>query len=134
MSIEKRRARRVLLNAPTTIQPLPSSEGAERGDGDGEALAGERFAAIVRDISVNGAFISGVPLALLTRVAFSFELPEFGVIEVQGLSLWRREVASHERDAGGGRVVSPPGFGILFEALPLDARVAIHKFIEGQRE
>lgn len=132
MSIEKRRARRVLLNAPTTIQPLAPSERAERGDGD--ALAGGRFAAIVRDISVNGAFIAGAPLALLTRVAFSFELPEFGVIEVQGLSLWRREVAAHERDAEGERIISPPGFGILFEALPLDARVAIHKFIEGQRE
>ena len=38
------------------------------------ATIGKRFPAVVRDLSTNGAFISGAPLPLLSRVALKFEV------------------------------------------------------------
>ncbi|WP_045118440.1 PilZ domain-containing protein [Haliangium ochraceum] len=92
-----------------------------------------KFEATVRDISVNGAFIAGEPLALLTRVSFSFDLPGYGTIDALGWSLWRRENECEGEGVDGSREILPRGFGILFEAMPLEARVAIQKFVQGRR-
>lgn len=136
MKHEKRRARRVLLNVPTVVQALAPADkamsmqaepGYERVTSSVQT-AGWSFPAVVRDISVNGAFIAGEPLPLLTRVQFTFPLEGYGEIDVLGWSLWRRE-ADCEVPGPEGVTVLPRGFGVLFEAIPLDARIAIHKFV-----
>jgi hypothetical protein len=140
VSHEKRQARRVLLNVPTLIKPLPPTEGPPAGVGEvyervmpNAQLVGRSFPAVVRDISVNGAFIAGEPLPLLTRVSFSFPLEGYGEIEALGWSLWRREQDYEVPDPMGITLVLPKGFGVLFEAIPLDARIAIHKFVNGTK-
>jgi hypothetical protein len=59
-------------------------------------------------------------------VAFSFVLEKFGQVEVLGWTLWRRsadcEVPVEGVDAP---VVLQAGFGVLFEAISLEARQAI---------
>jgi hypothetical protein len=137
---EKRQARRVLLNVPTVVRPLPSEGSPPPGvDGMYERvvssmdLVGKEFPAVVRDISVNGAFITGDPLPLLTRVSFSFSLEGYGQIDALGWSLWRREQDYEVPDPNGTDLILPRGFGVLFEAIPLDARIAIHKFVNGGR-
>jgi hypothetical protein len=140
VSYEKRQAHRVLLNSPTVIHPLPPADTAPPGvDHSYERvlpsahLVGQTFPAVVRDISVNGAFIAGEPLPLLTRVSFSFSLEGYGQIDALGWSLWRREHDTEVPDASGAMVILPKGFGVLFEAIPLDARIAIHKFVTSAR-
>lgn len=136
---EKRQARRVLLNVPTVVRPLPSEGPPPGSDGGYERvvstmdLIGKELPAMVRDISVNGAFIAGDPLPLLTRVSFSFPLEGYGQIEALGWSLWRREQDYEVPDPNGASLILPKGFGVLFEAIPLDARIAIHKFVNGGR-
>ncbi|HWN71086.1 MAG TPA: PilZ domain-containing protein [Haliangium sp.] len=128
-----------MLNVPTVIRPLPS-EGPPPGlEGSYERVVsrmdkiGQDFPAVVRDISVNGAFIAGEPLPLLTRVSFSFPLEGYGQIEALGWSLWRREQDYEVPDPNSTPLILPRGFGVLFEAIPLDARIAIHKFVNGGR-
>ena len=141
MSHEKRQAHRVLLNSPTVIHPLPPADTAPAAGLDrsyervqpNAHLVGQTFTAVVRDISVNGAFIAGEPLPLLTRVSFSFSLEGYGQIDALGWSLWRREHDTEVPDASGAMVILPKGFGVLFEAIPLDARIAIHKFVTSAR-
>lgn len=138
MKHEKRRARRVLLNVPTVVQALAPAGKAVSPEMDpsyervmpSDQAAGWSFPAVVRDISVNGAFISGEPLPLLTRVQFAFPLEGYGEIDVLGWSLWRRE-SDCEVPGPDGITILPRGFGVLFEAIPLDARIAIHKFVNG---
>jgi len=136
---EKRQARRVLLNVPTVVRPLPSEGPPPGAEGFYERvvsssdLIGKDFPAVVRDISVNGAFIAGEALPLLTRVAFSFPLEGYGQIDALGWSLWRREQDYEVPDPNGAALILPRGFGVLFEAIPLDARIAIHKFVNGGR-
>lgn len=141
MSYEKRQAHRVLLNSPTVIHPLPPADTAQGAGPDrsyervvpNAHLVGQTFPAVVRDISVNGAFIAGEPLPLLTRVSFSFSLEGYGQIDALGWSLWRREHDTEVPDASGSMVILPKGFGVLFEAIPLDARIAINKFVTSAR-
>jgi hypothetical protein len=136
---EKRQARRVLLNVPTVVRPLPSEGPPPGAEGNFERvvssmdLIGKDYPAVVRDISVNGAFIAGEPLPLLTRVSFSFPLEGYGQIDALGWSLWRREQDYEVPDPNGTALILPKGFGVLFEAIPLDARIAIHKFVNGGR-
>jgi hypothetical protein len=136
---EKRQARRVLLNVPTVVRPLPSEGSPPGGEGMYERVVstldmiGKEIPAVVRDISVNGAFIAGDPLPLLTRVSFSFPLEGYGQIDALGWSLWRREQDYEVPDPNGTALILPKGFGVLFEAIPLDARIAIHKFVNGGR-
>jgi hypothetical protein len=136
---EKRQARRVLLNVPTVVRPLPSEGPPKAAEEHFERVVssmdviGKDYPAVVRDISVNGAFIAGEPLPLLTRVSFSFPLEGYGQIDALGWSLWRREQDYEVPDPNGTALILPKGFGVLFEAIPLDARIAIHKFVNGGR-
>src|SRR5580765_1129073 len=41
---------------------------------------GKRFAGTVRDLSVNGCFVEGHPLPLLSRVAFVIDMPGFRTV------------------------------------------------------
>ena len=85
---------------------------------------GERFPAVLRDLSTNGAFIAGYPLPLLSRIGFTFTLEGFGRIEVLAWSLWRRQ-KDCEVPQDGQPLKLEAGFGVLFEAISLDARHAI---------
>lgn len=134
---EKRRALRVQLNVPTVIEPIgqpdvalhENLEKVYRRVAASKDRIGEKIPGVVRDLSTNGAFISGEPLPLLSRVAFTFHLEGFGQIDALGWILWRRtEDCEIPRD-GGDPAVLPKGFGVLFEAIPLDARLAIQKLV-----
>jgi hypothetical protein len=135
--LEKRRAQRISVNLPTIVevvgQPMVDlhenlARVYERVTCS-HAEIGKRFPGAIRDLSANGAFLAGEPLPLLSRLSFRFELPHFGNVEVLAWSMWRRTrecELPHER----GPVVLPRGFGVLFEAIPLDARVAIHQMVQ----
>jgi hypothetical protein len=74
----------------------------------------------------------GEPLPLLSRVAFSFELKDFGRIEAIGWTLWRRSEDCEIPCEGASPITLAKGFGILFEAIPLDARIAIHRMVQAE--
>jgi hypothetical protein len=135
---DQRRARRIAINVPTTVKVVGQTEIKlhdrlasvyERVTPPAER-AGESFPAMVRDLSTNGAFISGEALPLMSRVAFSFPLEGYGQVEALGWALWRRTSdVEIERD-DGSTITLPMGFGVLFEAVPLDARIAIHQLVD----
>ncbi|MEZ4367248.1 MAG: hypothetical protein R2939_13330 [Kofleriaceae bacterium] len=130
---ESRSARRFVVNAPAVVESIGQppvnlhanlasvyQRVAAAGDD-----AGRRFPAVVRDLSTNGAFISGEALPLLARVAIHFEVRGVGPIDAIGWVLWRRHADCEVPGPGGEMVTLPRGFGILFEAIPLDTRIAI---------
>lgn len=91
-----------------------------RVDAD-KASIGTKFPAIVRDLSTNGAFIQGDPLPLLSRVALKLDIQGVGTIDAIGWVLWQR-AADCEVPGGSGPITLPKGFGILFEAIPMETR------------
>jgi hypothetical protein len=90
---------------------------------------GNRTVGAIRDLSTNGAFITGPPLPLLSRVAITFTLEGHGPIEGVGWTLWRRTEDCEIPREDGSVARLPGGFGVLFEAIPIDARIAIHKMV-----
>ena len=92
--------------------------------------AKEKFPGHLRDLSTNGAFIAGSALPLLSRIAFSFDLQDFGRVEGIGWTMWRRSADCEVPREGDSPAKLPEGFGILFEAIPLDARLAIHRMVQ----
>ena len=63
--------------------------------------------------------------ASVSRVSFTFSLEGFGPVETIAWTLWRRtDECQIPRDVGEP-VVLAAGFGVLFEAISLDARQAI---------
>jgi hypothetical protein len=141
VTTERRRAQRIAVNFPTLVEKLghrdlhlhPSlAAHYERVHPDGENL-GLKFPASLNDLSTNGCFIAGPPLPLLSRVACAFTLPGYGQIEALGWVLWRRK-ADCEIPAESGAVTTlKAGFGLLFEAIPLDARLQIAKYIDSHQ-
>ncbi|HUJ61211.1 MAG TPA: PilZ domain-containing protein, partial [Kofleriaceae bacterium] len=94
-----------------------------RVDADKSSI-GTKFPAVVRDLSTNGAFISGAPLPLLARVAIKFEVKGIGPIDAIGWVLWQR-MDDCELPSAPTATMLPKGFGVLFEAIPMDTRAAI---------
>src|ERR1700712_3156628 len=95
---ELRRAARLVINAPAIVESI--GQGAmqlhpnlaavfRRVDADNSTV-GQRFPAVVRDLSTNGAFISAAPLPLLSRVAVKFEIKGVGAVDAVGWVLWQR--------------------------------------------
>jgi len=134
--MEHRRARRILLNAPTVVEvvgqpsidlPAAVAKVYQRVESDVSAL-GRRFPGILRDLSTNGAFVATEPVPLMSRLAMQFE---FEGHRVDGLAwvLWRRD-ADAEVPGPHGAVVLPRGIGVLFESIPLDVRIAIARAVE----
>jgi hypothetical protein len=130
---ERRHAPRVNVNIPTLVEVIGQRELQlhpnlatvyERVAPPMEQV-GKRFPGIVRDLSINGAFISGTALPLLSRVAFTFPFEGYGQIEVLGWVMWRRTADCEIPREGGGTLPLAAGFGALFEAIPLEARIAI---------
>ena len=134
---EKRRAQRIILNTPTLIEAIKQPEIRlhdnlaavyERVRANGDRV-GEKLPGVVRDLSTNGAFLTGVTMPLLSRVAFSFALEGHGQVEVLGWVLWRRTDDCELPGKDGSMVPLTKGIGVLFEAIPLDARIAIHEYV-----
>ena len=137
MKNEQRRALRILVDIPIVVESIGQPALAlhanlekiyQRVNATTDRR-GEQVIGALRDLSTNGAFIHGEPLPLLSRVAMRFSLEEVGAVEAVGWILWRRtddcEIPrDNERPALLRR-----GFGVLFEAIPLEARFAIHKMV-----
>lgn len=138
MATERRHAARVSVNLPTLVEVVGHRE-AELHPNLAKVyqrvlpateLVGEKFAGVIRDLSTNGAFIAGTPAPLLSRVAFSFGLTGFGgPIEVLAWTLWRRTGDYEIPREGSDPVFLPGGFGVLFEAISLEARQAIARMV-----
>ena len=129
---EARRAPRLVINAPAVVESIGQgpmqlhpnlARVFRRVDADKSAI-GSKFPAVVRDLSTNGAFISGTPLPLLSRVALKFDLKGVGMIDAIGWVLWQR-MDDCEVPGAQGQTSLPKGVGVLFEAIPLETRTAI---------
>ena len=139
---ELRRAARLVVNAPAIVESIgqgpmhlhPNLAAVFRRVEADPTTVGQRFPAVVRDLSTNGAFISATPLPLLSRVAVKFELKTIGSVDAVGWVLWQRAEdcelpATTPTSAGqagqAGTITLPRGFGVLFESIPLEIRAAI---------
>ena len=98
-----------------------------RVDADKSSI-GSKFPAVVKDLSTNGAFISGAPLPLLSRVALKFDLKGVGMVDAIGWVLWQR-MDDCEVPGSQGATTLPKGFGVLFEAIPMETRSAIANLV-----
>jgi hypothetical protein len=142
---EQRRADRLHTNIPVAVEKIgrrelplhpvlvPIYERVEPNLAD----LGLKFPGALLDLSQNGCFISGPPLALLSRVALRFALSGFGQIDALGWVMWRRSSDAEipVGNGSGGREGKPAlvlvkaGFGLLFEAIALEARGAIARMV-----
>jgi len=128
---DARRAPRLVVNAPAFVESIGQASPQlhpnlakvfRRVDADRSSI-GTKFPAVVRDLSTNGAFISGAPLPLLSRVAIKFDVKGVGTIDAIGWVLWQR---MDDCDLPGSATGTfPRGFGVLFEAIPMETRTAI---------
>jgi hypothetical protein len=126
---DARRAPRLVVNSPAVVESIGQvpmqlhpnlAKVFRRVDADQSAL-GTKFPAVVRDLSTNGAFIQGEPLPLMSRVAVKFDVKGIGNVDAIGWVLWQR-TSECEVPGGGSAVTLPKGFGILFEAIPMETR------------
>ncbi|MEO8702581.1 MAG: PilZ domain-containing protein [Kofleriaceae bacterium] len=137
---EQRRAARLVVNAPAVVESIgqvpmtlhPNLAAVFRRVDADSSTVGNRFPAVVRDLSTNGAFISGPPLPLLSRVALKFEIRGLGAIDAVGWVLWQRTNDCELPGEHGGLTSLPKGFGILFESIPLETRAAIAALVAKQ--
>lgn len=129
---DARRAPRLVVNAPVVIESIGQvpmqlhpnlAKVFRRVDADTSAI-GNKFPAVIRDLSTNGAFIIGAPLPLMSRVALKFDIKGIGMVDAIGWVLWQR-TEECEVPSNGEPVVLPKGFGVLFEAIPMETRAAI---------
>jgi hypothetical protein len=96
---------------------------------------GQRHQMVLRDVSMNGAFVEGEPLPLLSRVAIVFEVPHFRKVEAVGWVMWRRTGPCSVPGTDGRPVELGAGFGVLFEWVSLEARLEFARRIAlGQPE
>jgi hypothetical protein len=134
---EHRRAARLVVNAPAVVESIgqvpmtlhPNLSAVFRRVEADPSTTGQRFPAVVRDLSTNGAFIAGPPLPLLSRVAIKFETRALGQIDAVGWVLWQR-TDDCELPSESGTLTLPKGFGVLFESIPLEARAAIAALVQ----
>ncbi len=136
---ELRRAARLVINAPAIVESIgqgsmqlhPNLAAVFRRVDADTSTIGQRFPAVVRDLSTNGAFISGSPLPLLARVAVKFEIKTIGAVDAVGWVLWQR-ASECELPTPNGVITLPKGFGVLFESIPLEIRSAIAVLVARQ--
>src|SRR5262245_47026394 len=135
-SSDNRRAPRLVVNAPAVVESIgqaaiqlhPNLARVFRRVESDKSSIGSKFPAVVRDLSTNGAFISGAPLPLLSRVALKFDIKGIGMIDAIGWVLWQR-MDDCELPGTGGTTTLPKGFGVLFEAIPMETRSAIANLV-----
>jgi len=138
-AVEKRRARRLIVNAPAVCESIgqvpmslhPNLAAVFRRVEADVSMVGQRFPAVVRDLSTNGMFVACPPLPLLSRVAVKFEIADIGTIDSVGWVMWQR-TGDCELPTDGMPALLPKGFGMLFEAIPLDVRSAIAALVAKQ--
>jgi len=134
---DARRAPRLVVNAPVVIEAIGQvpmrlhpnlAKVFRRVDADASSI-GNKFPAVIRDLSTNGAFISGVTLPLLSRLAQQFDLAGVGprATVVLGLADTTDDCEVGTADAPNSL---PKGFGVLFEAIPLETRGAIAQLVQ----
>jgi hypothetical protein len=132
-----RREARMGVNWKVTIeklgereQKLPPELAAvyERVKADVSGV-GTRTQALMRDVSMNGAFVEGESLPLLSRVAMVMEVPGYRKVEAVGWVMWRRREGCTIARDDGHKVTLGPGFGVLFEWVSLEARLEIARRI-----
>jgi hypothetical protein len=135
--IEMRHAARINVNIPTVVEVVPQRPvelhrnlaGVYERVNPSIEMVGRRFSAAVRDLSTNGAFVAGVAVPLLSRVQFTFALEGYGPVECVGWTLWRRTADCEIPRDDGDPVRLAAGFGVLFEAVPLEARQVIARLV-----
>jgi hypothetical protein len=136
---DNRRAARLVVNSPAVVESIgqvpmtlhPNLAAVfKRVEADGSTI-GKRFPAVVRDLSTNGAFISGPTLPLLSRVAVKFDVRGIGSVDAVGWVLWQR-ADDCELPGENGMVTLPKGFGVLFESIPLETRAQIASLVAKQ--
>lgn len=136
---DNRRAARLVVNSPAIVESIgqvpmtlhPNLAAVfKRVEADASTI-GKRFPAVVRDLSTNGAFISGPTLPLLSRVAVKFDIRGLGSVDAVGWVLWQR-ADDCELPSENGLVTLPKGFGVLFESIPLETRAAIATLVARQ--
>jgi hypothetical protein len=137
MNDERRKATRLRVEIPTTVEAIaataqdlpPELEAVYERVQPTRADVGKPPAMfIVRDISSNGAFLEGPPVALMSRIRF--KLPIGGANpEAIGWVLWRRVAPCTV-----GNATLEPGIGVLFEAFPLDMRIEISKLAHAEKK
>jgi hypothetical protein len=86
---------------------------------------GKRFAATLRDLSVNGGFLEAEPLPLLSRVVMVIDMPSYREVEAVGWVLWRRTAPCTITRPSGAPITLGAGFGVVFEWISLEARLEI---------
>jgi hypothetical protein len=125
-----------VINAPAVVESIGQgpmqlhpnlARVFRRVDAD-KSTIGTKFPAVVKDLSTNGAFISGTPLPLLSRVAIKFDLKGVGIVDAIGWVLWQR-MDDCEVPGAKGPTALPKGFGVLFEAIPMETRAAIAQLV-----
>jgi len=134
---EPRRAPRLLVNAPAVIESIgqpplilhPNIARVFRRVEADKSTIGMRFPAMVRDLSTNGAYVSGPPLPLLSRVALKFDVKDIGTVDAIGWVMWQR-VDDCEVQNAGESLPLPKGFGVLFEAIAIETRAAIAALVQ----
>ena len=137
---ESRRAPRLIVNAPAVVESIgqgpmqlhPNLARVFRRVEADRSSIGTKFPAVVRDLSTNGAFISGTPLPLLSRVAIKFDVKGVGTVDAIGWVLWQR-MDDCEVPTSGGSTELPKGFGVLFEAIPMETRSAIANLVSSMK-
>lgn len=137
MSADNRRARRIVVNAPAVVESIgqpavdlhPNLAAVYQRITADPGSVGKRYPGVVRDLSTNGAFIAGEALPLMSRVAVRFDVDTAGAIDAIGWVLWRRDADCEVPGASGELLPLPRGIGILFEAIPLEARNAIARLV-----
>ena len=139
MQGDRRRSLRLNVTLPVTYEVLPGKEVNlpaqlvdvyERVLPNAE-LADQSFQGMVRDLSANGAFVTGPTVPLLSRLLLRFPLPGMSHVEAIGWVLWRRkEDRVITKQTADGKTVEVPlksGFGVLFEAILPEARRHINR-------
>ena len=114
--------------------PKDLAEVYERVHASAEEV-GTHFEGVIRDLSVNGAFINGITVPLLSRVHLTFPLPGMPLVEAIGWVLWRRKKECVIQrvmpgDETPSRLILPEGYGVLFESITSGARRHIERLIK----
>ncbi len=139
MQGDRRQSLRLNVTLPVTYQVLPGKEVDlppqlvdvyERVLPNAE-FAEQSFQGMVRDLSANGAFITGPTVPLLSRLLLRFPLPGMSQVEAIGWVLWRRKedrtISKAMPDGKTVEIALKSGFGVLFEAILPEARRHINR-------
>lgn len=128
-----RRASRIDVNIPVRVlvQGAPSGSLNSPSPVNFEAvpvpteMEGARLHGTITNLSLNGAFVAltGEVPPLLSRLETAFELEGFGPVVANCIVMWR--TVADNTAASFLVPTASSGVGLLFEAIPLEARQAI---------